>query len=246
MMRITENGTAQATAVKKADGEAKTNTAVAAEAKKKTCCSKDVLMMQWNKLTDQVESINSGHWKVFTILVAAFGLASLSDGPKIAGIPIFIWLLPVLVMVVLFYEAYILHELSIKIGYLDLVEAAINEISGATTHNQKESELKEQPIKWFSGYYIVYSSGKNKVKKLIYLPVILAVLFTFLLCIMYLFENRRVLCGMVKIIYSAILLFAFVADYWSIKNIKKSEKIKREIHTQYLTEQEIEANWRDN
>lgn len=242
-MRITENGTVQTTATKKVDGEATINTMVAVDTRKKTCCSKDILMMQWNTLTDQVEKINGGHWKVFSILVAAFGLASLSDGPQIAGIPVFIWLLPILVMVVLFYEAYILHELSIKIGYLDLIETAINEISGKTNHNQNDPKIVEQPIKWFSGYYIVYSSGKNQAKRLIYLPVIFAVLFTFLLCFIYLFEHWRELNWMVIAIYISILEFTCFADGWAIWNIKESEQVKRKVRANDLTKEEIETNW---
>ena len=214
--------------------------------------TKDILIMQWNKLSDQVEAINSGHWKVFSIMIAALGLSSLSDN-DVLGLPPFIILLPVLAMIVIVYEAYRINELAIAEGYLSKIEEVLNEIAANkespedTPSNKKIPPLLDPPAQWYSRYFIKYSSGKNKVKKYVYIPIGIAIFFINFICVSHLFTTpEKPLDDKTKAVYVIYLIFCFITfiiDLVALGYIKECEKTKGDVRYAKLETEDFEYLW---
>ena len=189
----------------------------------------DLLLAQWNKLADQVASIDDGHWKVFTIVTAALALFSKLD-TEFYGIHLVVLLIPVMILIVLSYEAYKLRELAILKGYLSKIENTINSLSGEFKQGQ---QLLGEPMNWFSKYKIYHSSEKNKIKSWISRFIVFAIVVVHIPCL----ECFNTLLSsddtkITAIVYGIYCLVCIISDAFLIYSIKKSERIKHDVYSE--------------
>ncbi len=189
----------------------------------------DLLLSQWNKLSSQVESIDDGHWKVFTIVTAALALFSKLD-TEFYGIHLVVLLIPVMILIVLSYEAYKLRELAILKGYLSKIENTINSLSGEFKQGQ---QLLGEPMNWFSKYKIYYSSEENKIKSWISIFIVFAIVVIHIPCA----ECFNTLLSSndsknTAIVYGIYCLVCVISDVFLIYSIKKSERIKHDVYSE--------------
>ncbi len=87
------------------------------------------LITQWTHFSSYVKKLDTEHWQVFTIVFAAFGLFSFAkgqDGTASQFVAVICWIIPLTVMVLFYYEAYRLREVSLMKGYLTVLETMIN------------------------------------------------------------------------------------------------------------------------
>ena len=189
----------------------------------------DLLLAQWNKLADQVASIDDGHWKVFAIVSAALTLISTFE-IKYYGIQLEYLVIPMTILIVLSYEAYKLRELAILKGYLSKIENTINRLS---SEYKMEQQLLSDPMNWFSKYKIYHSSEKNKIKSWISIFIVFAIVVVHIPCfdcLKTLFDSKD--SKITAIIYGIYCLVCIISDAFLIYSIKKSERIKHDVYSE--------------
>ena len=179
----------------------------------------NLLIHQWNKLSDRVDSIDNGHWQVFTLVLATFGLFSLANSEASNELSLIYWVMPIVTTIVVFFEAYRLRELALLKGYLARIEDRINSYFDDS-----------EPMSWFLKYKVEYSYNNSIAKKHIKIPIVIAYLFVMGLCVVKYGRTLSSLSLSYAIIYGILLVITIVSCFAMGADIMRSEKLKYDVY----------------
>ena len=101
----------------------------------------NLLILQWKELHNFQEKIDSGHMTVFAIFFGALGIASAF---KDYTDSIFFWIMPPIIMVIFFYEAYRLNEANLVKEYLRYLEKQINTFFRRITKPKRRAKCRKR------------------------------------------------------------------------------------------------------
>ena len=131
----------------------------------------DGLVAQWSQLCGYLEKLDTEHWNVFTIILAALGLL-LVINTGVVDMEAVYWAMPVVIMFVFYHEAYRLREVAVLKGYLARIEDRIHEIYIGMTSSEAHSKQQERVFRWFAQTDIAYMSRNNIANNFFPIPIL--------------------------------------------------------------------------
>lgn len=145
------------------------------------------LISQWARLCEYVEKLDTDHWHVFTVIFAAFGLFSVI-GNKV-GNGLFNnlkWIIPLVIMMLLYYEAYRLREVAVLKGYLARLELTINrKLSSSKGQNLNASDgcdnILDESFHMYYSYENVFFWNNNRANAFLPIPIVLTIVIIHLI-----------------------------------------------------------------
>lgn len=212
------------------------------------------LITQWEHLNDYEEKINMGHWQVFTVVFAAFGIFSINGSGISDGLSMIYWVIPLTVMVALYYEAYKLREAATLSGYLAKIELEINrriaEIKGRAT-SPAETHMAETDssniFNWYYTYQMVFASKHNGVNTWLPLPIVIAYLYLHIIGVIKAISiwNKDYEPKWVLITYIILITIVFFIDAFAFASIIRSRKVKFMAFSDRNLTKKAEKYWKE-
>lgn len=197
----------------------------------------DGLIAQWNQLCEYLEKLDTDHWSVFTIILTALSLFFvINTNTNGINMETVYWAMPVVIMFILYHEAYRLRVVSALKGYLARIEDRIDEIySGleldyGVISNKNKKYKYNRIFRWFSQFDIIFMSRNNWANQLFPIPV----LITAVLSHGYFIYQKVILDH--NYIYLSVILLVIALDCLPFTSIINNEKIQMKIREEKADE----------